>query len=292
MFPLTVLEIEAPSLRLGGEVLPSPSKVGLRGRLVCAGPICGEALTTYGGTVRLSVKGAIARSYPGDAQVMARSGSLVAVVNLDLEDAVAGAVAGEMPGTPLKSAIDAQAIAARSYYSAHRRRHEAADFCDSTHCQFLTAGTAVSRESALRTRGLVLRYRGEPVPALYFRSCGGRTLRAEDVGFASSPYPFAAVDCAACLRNPAVWTAQFPEEQWTGQHTEAARLELARRFGWDSLRSNDYIERRVAGKVIVSGKGHGHGVGLCQRGAAGMAAQGADFRSILRHYFPAASIVE
>jgi stage II sporulation protein D len=30
----------------------------------------------------------------------------------------------------------------------------------------------------------------------------------------------------------------------------------------------------------------GHGIGLCQRGAVGMANEGVNFRAILAHYFP------
>jgi hypothetical protein len=41
----------------------------------------------------------------------------------------------------------------------------------------------------------------------------------------------------------------------------------------------------------VRGTREGHGIGLCQRGAAAMAAQGADFRTILRHYYPNTVIV-
>ncbi|MBM3287535.1 MAG: SpoIID/LytB domain-containing protein [Candidatus Eisenbacteria bacterium] len=42
---------------------------------------------------------------------------------------------------------------------------------------------------------------------------------------------------------------------------------------------------RVA-KVVFHGGGYGHGVGLCQMGALGMAAEGADYRQILRFYYP------
>ncbi len=40
----------------------------------------------------------------------------------------------------------------------------------------------------------------------------------------------------------------------------------------------------------LSGKGWGHGVGLCQIGAAVMAAQGYTYRQILQHYYPGAEI--
>ncbi|MXW72409.1 MAG: SpoIID/LytB domain-containing protein [Acidobacteria bacterium] len=39
-----------------------------------------------------------------------------------------------------------------------------------------------------------------------------------------------------------------------------------------------------------SGRGWGHGLGLCQAGAYGMAAAGADYREILAHYYPGTEI--
>jgi SpoIID/LytB domain protein len=40
----------------------------------------------------------------------------------------------------------------------------------------------------------------------------------------------------------------------------------------------------------LRGAGWGHGVGLCQIGAAVMGAKGYDFRQILAHYFPGAEL--
>ena len=40
--------------------------------------------------------------------------------------------------------------------------------------------------------------------------------------------------------------------------------------------------------VTLRGAGWGHGVGLCQIGALGMALSGIDFETICRHYYPAA----
>jgi stage II sporulation protein D len=37
--------------------------------------------------------------------------------------------------------------------------------------------------------------------------------------------------------------------------------------------------------VVFTGKGWGHGVGLCQVGAYGMALRGADYEKILHHYY-------
>ena len=39
-------------------------------------------------------------------------------------------------------------------------------------------------------------------------------------------------------------------------------------------------------EVLASGAGSGHGVGLCQTGALGMARAGAKAEEILEHYYP------
>jgi stage II sporulation protein D len=43
-------------------------------------------------------------------------------------------------------------------------------------------------------------------------------------------------------------------------------------------------------EYIFSGKGWGHGVGLCQVGAYGMAVRGKNYEEILRHYYNGADL--
>jgi SpoIID/LytB domain protein len=53
------------------------------------------------------------------------------------------------------------------------------------------------------------------------------------------------------------------------------------------------VERDAAGAAVrfhLDGAGWGHGAGLCQIGALGMALAGHDFRAILEHYFPTARL--
>lgn len=52
------------------------------------------------------------------------------------------------------------------------------------------------------------------------------------------------------------------------------------------LRSSAFVVDRQGDRFRLRGAGWGHGVGLCQIGAAMMAAQGIGFREILAHYFP------
>ena len=55
--------------------------------------------------------------------------------------------------------------------------------------------------------------------------------------------------------------------------------------GPDLIRSTRFDVLIQGNKVIFSGKGWGHGVGLCQEGAYGMAMKGYNAFDILRHYY-------
>ena len=59
------------------------------------------------------------------------------------------------------------------------------------------------------------------------------------------------------------------------------------------LVSKTSVRRWSAGglQLLVKGQGYGHGVGMSQWGAHGLAEQGADFRSILQHYYRGAEVV-
>ncbi len=47
---------------------------------------------------------------------------------------------------------------------------------------------------------------------------------------------------------------------------------------------------RGGGKYVFNGRGHGHGIGLSQYGAKGMAEAGFSFRDIIAHYYPGTTL--
>jgi stage II sporulation protein D len=59
-----------------------------------------------------------------------------------------------------------------------------------------------------------------------------------------------------------------------------------RRLGWNAIRSCCFTVRREGETWIFEGRGFGHGVGLCQWGAAALARRGWDHARILAFYFP------
>jgi stage II sporulation protein D len=80
-----------------------------------------------------------------------------------------------------------------------------------------------------------------------------------------------------------------------GSNGELVLKGLKVRWGL-GLRENLFVVNRetTAGgaveRFVVTGKGWGHGVGLCQVGAFGMAQAGATFDAILGHYYTGISL--
>ena len=67
-------------------------------------------------------------------------------------------------------------------------------------------------------------------------------------------------------------------------------LEIRRILSESHLKSSAFDVSFEGDKVILEGKGWGHGVGLCQIGAAVMASKGYDYKEILQHYYPGSTI--
>jgi stage II sporulation protein D len=71
----------------------------------------------------------------------------------------------------------------------------------------------------------------------------------------------------------------------------SARLrgnDFRRMIGYDTLRSTLFAVALDGDVAHFTGRGYGHGVGMCQWGAKGMAEQGYTARQILEYFYPGA----
>ena len=252
-------------------------------------PIVSGGMLRASGGFSLEVSGKLKRRYAGTLEIHAHGAQLEAVVTMPLETAVASVVAAESPPGARLEALKAQAVAARSFLVARQAGHADFDFCDTTHCQFLRSPPEPGSEpdkAARATRGLILGWhddaagRDRPLAAMYARSCGGRTRTLREVGVRSDGYPYYAVRCDYCSRHPEVWQ----REAKGAPRTEQERLAFNRIHGWGAVPSLPASGTVSDGQM--QGRGVGHGIGLCQLGAAEMARQGATFAQILTHYYP------
>jgi stage II sporulation protein D len=244
-------------------------------------------------TFAIEVPNKLRRTYRGTLAVTTESGHLCCVAGIERELAVASIVAAESPPHATADALAAQAIAARSFLLGAKTAHIGADFCDTTHCQFLREPPPADSQfaaAAQRTAGLVLQYRGasdgetRTLAAMYSRSCGGRTHTLAELGLPVKGYPYYAVECAFCRAHPELWQRDLAAAT---ANSERARIDYNRIHGWSALPG--HVDRTTA--LRIEGRGIGHGLGLCQLGAADMAARGATFANILAHYYPNTALV-
>jgi stage II sporulation protein D len=269
-----------------------------------AGPV---TIQTVGGKpIRLQ--------YP--LEITADHGVLVIVNEIPFEEYVAAVLAGESLSFKSDESLKAMAVAVRTYAAHFLNRHqrEAFNFCDTTHCQDfrITAVTERLRKAANDTRGEVLLYDSQPITAYYHEDCGGITE-------AQGPYLQQLKDPFCVSRGRKQWTAELTAAdiqsvfglsgataieiagrtnsgrvqklRITGNETrvmtaEAFRLEFGRKLGWDKIRSDLYEIHNSEGRFRFDGFGAGHGIGLCQDGAAVMGEQGFTHQQILAYYYP------
>ena len=68
------------------------------------------------------------------------------------------------------------------------------------------------------------------------------------------------------------------------------RQRLTRAFGPRALRSTKFDVRRTGAMFVFSGRGYGHGVGLCQAGAFARLRAGATPADVVRYYYPGVAL--
>jgi stage II sporulation protein D len=268
---------------------------------------------------------ALARAAPADETIRVASGK--GVVELPLEDYVAGVVSGEMPATFPAEAQKAQAVAARSYALTRKIEAQAAGRDHDIASGVLTQVWAerpgpAARAAARATAGEVLVSGMEPVEAYFHAVCGGRTEAGLAAIGRDLPY-LASVECRTCAGAPrARWAvvvaardlaraaglkgeasavrvvartstgrAERLEIDAGGKTISLAAADLRQRLGFSRLPSLAFDVRAARGGFTFAGSGQGHGAGLCQWGAAGLAREGKTYREILAHYYPGTDVV-
>lgn len=254
----------------------------------------------------LEVPGKLRRQFAGTLEVRAHGQTLEATISMPLETAVASVVQAESPPGAGMEALKAQSVAARSFLVARQTSHTDFDFCDTTHCQFLRSPPEIgspAAEAALATEGLVLTWHDQDsvqdrtLAAMYARSCGGRTRTLGQIGVKSGGYPYYAVRCVYCSRHPEIWRREalsgtrpdVESDSIFNPRTERGRLNFNRIHGWGAIPSIAGRSSESTGDDEgrwIAGQGVGHGVGLCQLGAAEMARRGSSFVQILAYYYP------
>ncbi len=161
----------------------------------------------------------------------------------------------------------------------------------------------------------------------YHSDCGGQTDEpsdvwggGEDIGTAKDLCPKSARTNWRLVTSLSEISTKLRNEALIGGSFRVAKLEIEKRspagraqvvrltndagkavrvtgekmrsvFGYMNLRSTLFeISAASASRIEFSGRGFGHGTGLCQWGSRTMAANGKTYQEILKHYYPKLSL--
>ena len=138
------------------------------------------------------------RRFRGELALTATDSCVLVVNRVGVESYLRGVVPLEMTGRPSaaeQAAVEAQAVASRSYAYAQRARAAARGYDLVATVQDQVYGGADAERPATdlaveRTAGLVLTYGGRVVAAPYSSTCGGSTAEATEVWWRRAPSPY------------------------------------------------------------------------------------------------------
>lgn len=249
------------------------------------------------------------------------------VITIGLEDYVTGVVASEMPASFHTEALKAQALAARTY--ALKKTSSGAILSASTSDQVYKTNDELKKmwgnsydayynkvkNAVYATRGEYLTYKGNYIEALYFSTSNGKTEDSVYVWGNSHPY-LKSVNCkwdvgvsnfnatktipistvAKKLGVPLSSSSQIKiNSRTTGGRVnsitvcgkEFTGVKIRTLLG---LRSADFSISVSGNSLVFTTKGYGHGVGMSQYGANGMAKAGYSYSQIVKYFYTGVNI--
>ncbi|MBM2837406.1 MAG: putative cell division protein, SpoIID family [Deltaproteobacteria bacterium] len=270
------------------------------------------------------------KRYRGKIEIVKDNSSLILINELNLEDYLVGLINQEISSKWPMEAVKAQAVVARTYalYQKNNRKYPTYDL-ESTVASQVYSGIEsedeLARQAVKETEGEVAYYNGEMIQALYHSSCGGKTEDALEVWGKEIPYLKSIKDphCTEApnyfwqynidmngLRNRLmrfnggigeINSVSILKRSRTGRVTsisvrhsngsfELPGKDFREALGFENIRSTDFTLKIKGDSVYFAGSGGGHGVGMCQWGAKGMAEEGKSYKDILKWYYPGVTI--
>ncbi len=243
----------------------------------------------------------------------------------ELEDYVIGVVAAEMPASFNIEALKAQAVASRTYaaYKIKSSNQDYDVVTDVSNQSYITVSEMQQKwqtdfykyyekvkEAVNATKGQIMMYDDEIVEAYYFAMSNGYT---EDVSLVFSEEKDYLKSVESAYDNNSLknftYTVEFTKQEIctklnvdcntlnfkniersstnrvnniTVNNTTFKGTKFRSLLG---LRSTDFDIQNNGDKIIITTRGYGHGVGMSQYGANGMANDGYKYDEILKYYY-------
>jgi stage II sporulation protein D len=253
-------------------------------------------------------------------------GTLLLVNHVDIEEYLCGVLYHEVSHLWPLEALKAQAIASRTFalYQHQINKDKEYDLTNTTYSQVYGGATSEkyrTNKAVIRTYGEVMTYNGELFPAYFHACCGGHTEDADKL-WKTNLLVLKGRDCPYCTHSPhfnwsrkvSIWLVR---KKLMENGYKCGKIISFKPSAYDvSGRVTEVIIETTQGNLVIpsnkfrimisptlikstnftvkldseflyfEGKGWGHGVGLCQWGAYGMAREGFKAEEILDFYYP------
>lgn len=204
------------------------------------------------------------------------------------------------------------------------------NLCSTVHCQVyggMEGEDPRTNQAVEETYNEVVLYADDLANTLFFSNCGGKTEYPSNAWDSKdSPAYLKPVSCKYCRSfKHHQWDQQVSGEQLaralskfrieapvhscavsgTDKSGRAVYIKIKHAGGTDRVRANQFrmamgpnvirstlltSVKKKGGGFYFKGKGWGHGVGMCQEGARGMAESGKNYKKIVRFYYPGTRI--
>lgn len=281
------------------------------------------SLTSQNGIV-MQYSTSKSRRYGGTVIVSNERGQLQIKNSVSTRDYVMSVVGSESNiAFPLES-LKAQAILTQTRVYKTRPGDVVGDSTQQESYFGMDYVSAQVRTAVGEVWGQILTYNSQPIQIFYHSTCAGGTSEASKIfGAGASNLPYMkCVPCHFCQASP-FWKptithiarADFAREfgsipevnsvdcskrpvaltMHRGEKTIDISgyqfwIKVGQKFGWDKAPGLRFKMSAKGDQIEVESTGAGHGVGMCQWGAAGMAARGKNCAQILNYYFPGTKI--
>jgi stage II sporulation protein D len=296
---------------------------GMEG-LICDSALFSGKTGADGFSLRTNGKGPLNRLYSGDLSCRPDLGTILLINNCDTESYIAGVVRAEGGTGKNIEFFKAQAILVRTYTFKYFGKHSMDKFnlCDDTHCQVFNGITydSVINRASQETHGLVvLAPDSSLIISAFHSNCGGETAPSEAVWLTPQPYLKKITDPFCTSSRNAKWEEKLLSVQWKDyliksgypgilnndellNFSQITRSDVYTTGGFSlpvrqirtdfKFRSAFFSVTVSVDSVIFTGRGYGHGVGLCQEGAMVMASKGFDYRQIINFYYTGVRVAD
>jgi len=266
------------------------------------------------------------REYRDGAIIRGVSSKLRIINSVTMNNYLSGVIESEGGGGKHIEYYKVQALMSRTYALKNINRHKEAGFqlCDDVHCQAYHSQlryTPKINDAVKETEGKILVDSKNKLVTTYFAAnCGGETCDASNVWNTSVWYLQPFVDTFCVNTRQATWTKKVKKSSWKNfieqeygiyeenfgewfynfkqEQRKAFYIhpslgiplrDLRREF---RLKSTFFSTHEDGDYVVLEGRGFGHGVGLCQEGAMGMATYGYNYDQIARFYFNQVRVID